>query len=86
MGWEAAGVIIALVALIVTFVSAIVKLNNTITRLTVVVDNLAKDYDGFLRKSHESHEKMFDKLDNHEQRITVLETKEGIEHHADIQH
>lgn len=86
MGWEAAGVIIALVALIVTFVSAIVKLNNTITRLTVVVDNLAKDYDGFLRKSHESHKKMYDKLDDHEQRITVLETKEGIEHHADIQH
>ena len=51
-----------------------------------MVDNLAKDYDGFLRKSHESHEKMYDKLDNHEQRITVLETKEGIEHHADIQH
>ena len=49
MGWEAAGVIIALVALIVTFVSAIIKLNNTITRLTVVVDNLPKDYDGFLR-------------------------------------
>ena len=29
---------------------------------------------------------MYDKLDDHEQRITVLETKEGIEHHADIQH
>lgn len=82
MGWEAAGVIIALVALIVTFVSAIVKLNNTITRLTVVVDNLAKDYNGFLAKSHESHVKIYGRLDDHESRITVLETKEGIEHHA----
>ena len=76
MGWEAAGTIIALVALIVTFVSAIVKLNNTITRLTCVVDNLAKEYDGILIKSHESHEKMYDKLEKHEQSITVLETKE----------
>lgn len=82
MGWEAAGVLIALVALIVTFVSAIIKLNNTITRLTVVVDNLAKDYNGFLAKSHESHVKIYGRLDDHESRITVLETKEGIEHHA----
>ena len=82
MGWEAAGVLIALVAPIVTFVSAIIKLNNTITRLTVVVDNLAKDYNGFLAKSHESHTKIYGRLDDHESRITVLETKEGIEHHA----
>jgi archaellum component FlaC len=87
MGWEAAGVIIALVALIVTFVSAIIKLNNTITRLTVVVDNLANDYNGFLKKSHESHLNIHNRInevdkrvDNHETRLTRIEIKEGIEH------
>lgn len=74
--WGVVGVIIAMVAFVISVVSPIIKLNTTITKLTTIVDEIAKDFDMFTSKNSTAHEKIFEGLNDHEKRISILETKE----------
>ena len=76
--------LIAVVGLFFTVGKPVINLNTSITKLTVTVDRLQKDYDDLKKRAHEevndlavknsdSHRRIHDKLDDHEQRITDLE-------------
>ena len=80
--WQDVGVIIALVGLVGAIVAPLIRLNSTITKLTLMVDQLVKDMDEQHRRSHDAHTKLWDhqneqdeKLVNHEIRITKLENR-----------
>ena len=54
------------------------KLNTSITQLTVVVNGLAKNFEKLTDKNDDAHEKINEKLDDHETRISLIEhSKEG---------
>ena len=75
--WGVVLVIISLVGLIATIVTPLLKLNTSITKLNVTMENL----NGVVLESRnklESHEVESRKtLANHEKRITKLELKGG---------
>ncbi|MCH1941571.1 hypothetical protein [Holdemania massiliensis] len=82
--WGVVGVIIAVVGLFFTVGKPVINLNTSITKLTVTVDRLQKDYDDLKKQAHsevndlavknsDSHRRIHEKLDDHEQRITDLE-------------
>lgn len=76
------GVIVVLIGLAGSIVGPIVKLNSSITRLTVTMDRLVKDVDSLKENSHDAHQRLWEKNDeqdkiinDHESRITSLEKK-----------
>ena len=78
--WGVVGVIIALVSLAAAIVGPITKLTQSITRLTVVVDRLAKEQQNQKESARNSHRKLWDKCTELEEsvgtiqnRVTVLE-------------
>lgn len=87
MEWTTVTVIIALVGLIVTVTTPLIKLNNNITRLTVILDGIKAELEEQKKalsaqkaESRESHRRLWahnDEQDNtlsdHETRIRVLE-------------
>ena len=80
--WGVVAVIIALVGLVASIATPIIKLNGSITRLTVSLDKLIKDSDEQRRHSRETHQRLWDKTEeqdralcDHEARITTLERK-----------
>ena len=81
--WGVVGVIIALVGLFATIVPPLTRLTQSITKLTVVVDRLDAEQKAQRQNAKASHQKLWDKcgkldaaLEDHEHRLTVLETKE----------
>lgn len=80
--WGVVGVIIALVGLVAAIVGPLTKLTQSITKLTVVVERLDSEQKEQKTNAKTSHQKLWDKcgeqdktLDDHEHRITVLETQ-----------
>lgn len=80
--WGVVGVIAALVALFSAFLSPIVKLIRTITKLTVTVENLDRRITDFGCANQTAHDQLLKKasehderLDDHGNRITALETR-----------
>ncbi len=72
--------IITIIAFVKSVVSPIVKLNSTITNLTLSVDNIIKTISKFEEKNSENHKKIHTRIDentktlqNHEHRITLIE-------------
>ena len=79
MDWTVIAGVAALVGLIGGIVAPILKLNTSITQLTVVVNGLAKNFEKLTDKNECAHEKINEKLDDHEKRIFIIEhdSKEG---------
>ena len=79
MDWTVIAGVAALVGLIGGIVAPMLKLNTSITQLTVVVNGLAKGFDKLTDKNDCAHEKINEKLDDHEKRIFIIEHdgKEG---------
>lgn len=87
MEWTTVTVIIAIVGLIATVTTPMIKLNSNITRLTVILDNINAELEEQKKalsaqkaESRESHRRLWahnDEQDNtlndHETRIRVLE-------------
>ncbi len=78
--WTVVTVVISLVGLLVAVATPIIKLNATITRLTTQMENFMKGlgefktrYTSQLTECKRTHADLYDKVDNHERRITVLE-------------
>ena len=89
MEWQVVTVIIALIGLVAAVAGPIVKLNGTITKLSVIIehaltrlDNLERGDKDMQTKMKESHTKLHGRIDRqeevlheHDKRITNLERK-----------
>ena len=71
--WGVVGVLIALVGLIATLVKPMIKLTQSITELTVAVRELKEGQTEQKKDAKSAHEKIWDKLSDHETRIGHLE-------------
>lgn len=79
MDWTVIAGVAALVGLIGGIVAPMLKLNTSITQLTVVVNGLAKGFEKLTDKNDDAHKEINEKLDDHETRISIIEHsgKEG---------
>ena len=79
MDWTVIAGVAALVGLIGGIVAPILKLNTSITQLTVVVNGIVKSFDKLTDKNDDAHKEINEKLDDHETRISIIENsgKEG---------
>lgn len=82
MEWQVVGVIVVLVGLAGSIIGPVIKLNSSITRLTVTMERLVRDMDAFKESSHDAHQRLWEKNDeqdkiinDHETRITSLEKR-----------
>ena len=82
MEWEVFGVIVAIVGFLAVILPPLIKLNGSITRLTVTMEKLVKDMDAQRASSHEARKRLWEHneeqdktLKDHETRITTLERK-----------
>lgn len=77
--WAVFGVLVAVAGFLAVVVPPIVNLTKSITRLTVVVDNLSKDME-LQRKSNsklwQHNDEQDEKLHDHETRLQILEKVE----------
>ncbi|MEG2527162.1 MAG: tetratricopeptide repeat protein [Oscillospiraceae bacterium] len=73
--WTVVTVIIALVGLVAGVVAPLLKLNSTITRLVVVVENLETNVKGFTDKNSEAHGRIWEKVGEHDEAIAEHETR-----------
>ncbi len=80
--WGVVGVVIALFGFAVSVVAPIIKLNTSITRLTVTLETVARELNDQKKSNHESHKRIWEKneeqdgkLADHEGRITRLEDR-----------
>ena len=87
--WQVFGVIVALLGFVVAVVTPILKLNTSITKLTVTMESMSKDLINDREKSRDAHKNIWAgieavekknteqdlTLSNHEQRIKVLEKR-----------
>lgn len=80
MEWTVVTVLIAIVGLVAVLVKPMLSLDTTMTKLVVAVDVLNDKMKDFTDRNSESHERLFKKqeeqenrLDDHEGRISNLE-------------
>ena len=79
MDWTIIAGVAALVSIIGGIVVPMLKLNTSITQLTVVVNGLVKNFEKLTDKNDDAHKEINVKLDDHETRISLIEHsgKEG---------
>ena len=82
MEWQVVTVIIALVGLVTAIAAPLIRLNNSITKLTVMLDQALERLTKQEENSHISHKRIWDKneeqdkrLNDHEKRISFIERK-----------
>ena len=87
MTWEIFLGIVALVGFCVTIATPLMKLSKTMTELNINMQNLNQAMNTLTANNTESHRRIWDhneeqdeKLENHEKRITKIETKMDIIH------
>lgn len=87
MTWEIFLGIVALVGFCVTIATPLMKLSKTMTELNVNMQNLNQAMNTLTANNTESHRRIWahneeqdEKLENHEKRITKIETKMNIIH------
>lgn len=77
--WQIVTVIVVLVGLVTAIVTPIIKLNTSITKLTVLLENLKSSQDGYEQRNREAHKRIWEhngeqdeKLNRHETEIQLL--------------
>lgn len=75
MTWEIVLGIIALTGFIATFIGAAVKMTITFSTLDVTLKDLKETLNDFKLEDRTAHKSFSDKLENHETRITRLESE-----------
>ena len=80
--WTVVGVVIALIGFAASIVGPVVKLNTSITRLTVTMDSVSARLGQMESHNHDSHKRLWqhngeqdDTLHDHKTRISMLEGK-----------
>lgn len=74
MTWEIAIGIFALASFVATFVGAAWKISKVLSTLEVTINMLKQTLEQLQKDSKKEHGELFEKIDDHEQRITKLET------------
>lgn len=81
--WGVVGVLTALVGLIITVLMPVVRLNTSITRLNVKMDEITDDLKTLIARNADGHRRLWEQnarqdaqLNNHEGRIKRLEEQE----------
>ena len=87
MTWEIFLGIVALVGFCITIATPLMKLSKTMTELNINMKNLNQAMNTLTANNTESHRRIWihndeqdEKLENHEKRITKIETKMDIIH------
>ena len=87
MTWEIFLGIVALVGFIISIATPLMKLSKTMTELNINMQNLNKAMNVLTANNTESHRRIWqhneeqdEKIENHEKRITKIETKMDIMH------
>ena len=82
-------VVIIVVGMITTAIAIgapVIKLNTAITKLIVRLDSLGADLDALEHRNHESHRRLWEKVDEHEDRLADHEARlqviERVEDHV----
>lgn len=77
--WQIVTVIVVLVGLVTAIVTPIIKLNTSITKLTVLLENLKSSQDNYEQRNREAHKRIWEhngeqdeKLSRHETEIQLL--------------
>ena len=80
--WMVVTVIATLIGICASVIRPLISLNGTITRLTASVNVLEKNISGLAAKNSESHAKIWEKveehddvLNSHETRLVLIENK-----------
>ena len=73
MTWEMLSALIVIVGTLVSLGTVLAKLIRVLTRLDDTVKQLRADLDRQREENRESHKRIYDRLDDHEQRIVELE-------------
>lgn len=80
--WGVVGVIVALVGLVTGLVKPMISLTQSITKLTVMMEQFAADFGELTAKNSSGHDKLWRKneehdhtLQDHEKRIVILEER-----------
>lgn len=76
MTWEILSALIIIVGCLITLGGVLVKLVRTLTRLDDTMAQLRVDLNRQHDENKESHKRIYDRLDNHDQRICELERKD----------
>lgn len=76
------GAVVALASLFITLITFLVKLTNTLTKLTITIDGLGEKVTNINCENKKQHDNLFgiarehgDKLADHETRISIIESK-----------
>ena len=75
MEWTIVGVIVVLVGLIGAFVKPLIKWNTSLVENTTAIKGLTEAVKGNENRNEKEHGKIWDKLDDHDERINELEKK-----------
>lgn len=82
MEWTVVVVLIALVGLVISVLTPVIKLNTSITKLATLVDSLNSKLTATEANNTDAHRRIWNELDEHkgtlhehDTRITVLEKK-----------
>lgn len=73
MTWEILSALIVVVGTLISLGTVLAKLIRVLTRLDDTVKQLRADLDRQREENRESHKRIYDRLDDHEQRIVELE-------------
>lgn len=71
--WDVFVVLVAVVGLFATVLPFFTKLNRTLGELNATVEQMKELISRTEDKNSESHQRIFEKIDDHEQRISHLE-------------
>lgn len=78
--WGVVGVLVVLVGLGTAIITPVVKLNGNIVRNNTLLSLMQTRYDSAIadnaadhRRMHETDERLSDKVEDHEKRLTVIE-------------
>ncbi len=72
--WQVVGVIVALVGLVSAIVAPIIKLNTSITKLTVLLDGLKSNQDSYEQRNREAHKRIWEHNDEQDEMLHKHET------------
>lgn len=73
MSWEIVLGIITLVGFVGTFVGGAWRISNTLATLNTTIHTLRETLDEFRKDNKSSHNDLYNKIEDHEKRITTLE-------------
>lgn len=75
MEWTIVTTIAALVALVTGIVTPIIKLNTTVVKLATVVEGLTKSVAELSSNAHNTHERIWDKVNKNTSQLAEHETR-----------